>query len=163
MNKFWTKTEIEALSKVSTLEELADIAVAVLGRMSATGQEIVELCGPISTGGLGNTQDNMARFQLAIERARENGLLVFDLVPFQAEIDRVCSREEGQSTYNWEILEIFFRRIFESGYIHRALFLPGWEGSTGARWEREFATKLGLIVEEHPEHWLVATPEDIFE
>ncbi len=154
MNEHWTEIEIQALAGVSTFEELAEVAVCIVGRMSATGKEVVQICGPMSTGGLGNLKDNMARFRLAIDRAAENGILVFDQIPFQNEIIRLCSFKEGQDKYDWEILEVFYKRIFESGYVHRALFLPGWEDSVGASWERELTTKLGLIVEDYPVEWL---------
>ncbi len=154
MNEHWTETEVEALKTADTFEEVAEIAITILSRMSKAGLEIVQICGPMSTGGLGNLADNMARFQLAIERAFANGLLVFDQLPFQEVIIRLSGFQEGRSNYNWDILEIFYKRIFESGYVRRTLFIPGWGGSTGASWERQMVTKLGLIVEEYPIEWL---------
>jgi len=150
-----TEEEIELLDNIATFEDAAELAVNVLSRMNTTGKEIVQICGPMSTGGLGNQKDNMIRFRLAIDRALDNGLMVFDQLPFQKTIIRLCEAKAEQVDYDWEILEIFYKRIFESGYVHRALFLPGWDKSTGASWERNLVTKLGLVVEEYPVEWLV--------
>ncbi len=154
MSEHWTEKEVNILKGISTLEELAEIAISIVTRMSVTGKEIVQICGPMSTGGLGNLRDNMMRFSLAINKATENGIMVFDQTPFQNKIIQICSFKEGQGKYNYEILEIFYRKIFESGHVHRVLFLPGWEGSVGASWERELTIKLGLIVEDYPIEWL---------
>lgn len=154
MKHFWTDGDHKRLQAVSSYEGAAEVALTILSRMNRTGNEVVQICGPISTGGLGNLADNTARFQLAIDHAIHNGLMVFDQIPFQQTIVRLCRPKRDGGGYDWGILEIFYRKIFESGYVHRTLFLPGWEGSTGARWERKLVTKLGLIVEEYPLGWL---------
>ena len=150
----WTEEEMVLLRNVETFEELANIAVSSLERMSREGHEIVQICGPMSTGGLGNFAGNMARFRLAIDRAVDHGLAVFDQLPFQQEIIRLCSFKENQEEYDWEILEIFYRGIFESGHVKRAFFLDGWQNSTGASWERRLVTSLGIPVENYPTEWL---------
>jgi hypothetical protein len=150
----WTEEDLARLEEVTSFEEAAELAVSMLARISGTGKEIVQICGPMSTGGLGDLEQNMERFQLAIERAHERGLLVFNQIPFQKVIIRICSFEEGRPSYDWDILEIFYRRIFESGYVHRTLFIEGWDSSTGATWERNLVTKLSLVVEEYPMEWL---------
>lgn len=155
MKHYWTEKEHRLLETVSTFEETAEVALTILARMSHPNREIAQICGPMSTGGLGNLRANMIRFQLAVDRALDNGLVVFDQIPFQQAIIRLCKlKKNNQTEYDWEILEIFYRQIFESGHVHRTLFLPGWQESIGARWERELVTKLGLIVEEYPTHWL---------
>jgi len=154
MLKYWTPEEKEKLEKISSFEEAADLAVNILSRMNEEGKEVVQLCGPMSTGGAGNLALNMERFQKAVDKAAEKGLLVFDQVPFQNTIIRLCELREDNPEYNWEILDIFYKRIFESGHVKRALFLPGWEKSVGASWERDLVTKLGLVVEEYPLEWL---------
>jgi hypothetical protein len=155
MTSYWSERETKALETVSSFEGAADLAVSILSRMNETGREIIQLCGPMSTGGLGNLAANMARFSFAIERAIENGLLVFNQIPFQQVIIRLCNFKDGQPHYNWEILEIFYRRVFESGHVHRALFLPGWESSTGAKWERDLVSRLGITAEDYPSEWLI--------
>lgn len=153
MNKYWKDEDVEMLSKVSTFEEIAEIAFTILARMRETGHPIVQVCGPISTGGLGDLRKNLERFHRAVKKADVMGLAVFDQVPFQVAIERI-DPYTGTNGYCMDILEKFYRPIFESGHISKALFLPGWEGSKGATWEREVLTTLGIHIEEYPEEWL---------
>ncbi len=149
----WTEEERAALTGVSSFEEAANVALVILARMHAVGHPIVQICGPMSTGGAGNLELNMARFQKAVDIAIERGLTVFDQIPFQDAIIRLSNFHESEK-YNDDILEIFYRRIFEAGYISKALFLPDWHSSKGATWEREFVSRLGLAVDEYPPEWL---------
>lgn len=153
MSDYWTDEEKELLEKVASLEETADVAVSILKRMRGEGKPVVQICGPMSTGGAGSFEENMARFQKAIERASENGLTVFNQIPFQTAIIRLTDYYEG-SPYNTDILEVFYRRVFECGYISKALFLSDWQSSRGAVWERNLVSDLGIEIEEYPEEWL---------
>lgn len=149
----WTEKEITALEGVKSFEEAADIAISILVRMQEAGQPVVQICGPMSTGGRGSLEDNMAHFRRAIDKAVENGLTVFNQTPFQDAIIRLSNYYESKE-YNMDILEVFYRRVFESGHLHKILFLPDWESSIGARWERKLGSELGLTVEEYPSEWL---------
>lgn len=150
----WTDVEREALKSASSLEEIAEIAISVLLRMKSNGhRQVVQICGPMSTGGLGSTKLNMERFRLAVKRAAAQGLIVFDQLPFQEAIIRITEYREG-GEYCTAILEVLYRRIFESGHVDKAFFLPGWQGSVGASWERKHLTKLGIPIEEYPMKWL---------
>ena len=53
-----------------------------------------------------------------------------------------------------DMLDVLYRTIFSSGLINKALFLPDWESSKGARWERDLVTELGLEILEYPIEWL---------
>jgi hypothetical protein len=154
MNEHWTDIEKKALKNVATLEETAEIAIAILIRMKQlNGHKVIAICGPMSTGGLGNLQTNMCRFRRAIAIASKNGLVVFDQTPFQEAIIRVTGYKEGVE-YCVDILEVFYRKIFESGHISKALFLPRWQTSKGASWERQLLASLKIPIEEYPEEWL---------
>jgi hypothetical protein len=155
MNHFWTDEERKRLNRAHSYEEAVEVALVILSRMNETGREVVQVCGPMSTGGLGNPADNLALFQLAINRALANNLMVFDQLPFQPMFHRLSQSRAGDGTYDWDILEVFYKKIFASRYVRRALFLPGWEGSIGACWERDLVTRLGLVVEDYPASWLV--------
>lgn len=154
MDEYWTEVEREALSKADSYEEAADIAIALLARMREQGKPIVQICGPMSTGGLGNLRENMQRFQRAVDIAIEKGITVFNQVAFQEAIIRLSSYQEGDTEYDMGILERFYRRVFEAGHIDAFLFLPDWESSVGTRWEREVAAKVGIEVKEYPLEWL---------
>lgn len=149
----WTDIEREALKSASTLEEMAEIALSVLRRMKSNKHQVVQICGPMSTGGLGNLKLNMERFRLAVRKATDQGLIVFNQLPFQEAIIRITGYREGEEYYV-AILEVLYRKIFESGYINRTFFLPGWQDSVGASWERKLLKKLGIPTEEYPIEWL---------
>lgn len=117
----------------------------------ATG-DVHQVCGPISTGGLGTRELNNARFALAIERAQANGLLVFNQLPFQEALVRLSRYPEPG--YNELNLEEFYGPIFACGHVRRVLFLSDWQTSRGARWERERAAEHAITIDEYPEHWL---------
>lgn len=153
MNEHWTLREVEALNVASTFEEITQVALTILSRMSGCGQPIVQICGPISTGGLGDLRKNLERFDKAVKKASERGLIVFNQLPFQTAIERI-DPYTGTDGYCMEILEVFYHGVFHSGLINKTLFLPGWEGSIGATWERAIVSKLGIEIEEYPEEWL---------
>ena len=154
LHKIWVEREEVAMNKAISLHELAEIALRALQfiRQTCDG-EIVQICGPMSTGGLGDLKKNMERFNFAVMKAEEMGVLVFNQAHFQDAMIRVIHFEEGRP-YCVDLLEVFYRRVFESGFISRTLFLPDWHTSVGAIWEREAAENLGIVVEEYPLHWL---------
>ncbi len=153
-HKIWVAREREAMNKATSLHDLAEIAIRALQFIHQTCDgEIVQICGPMSTGGLGNLKNNMDRFDFAVMKAEEMGVIVFNQAHFQDAMIRVIRFKEGQP-YCVDLLEVFYRRVFESGFISRTLFLPDWSTSVGAIWEREVAQSLGIAVEEYPLHWL---------
>lgn len=154
MFRHWTGEQRTRLDAVGSLAEAGDLAVEVLSRMKEREQAIIQVCGPMSTGGLGSLEKNMERFAHAIGALQDRGFLVFNQIPFQGAIVRLTDHHAG-GEYCIDILEVFYRKIFECRHISRAMFLPGWESSTGARWEREFVAARGIPVDEFPERWLV--------
>lgn len=48
--------------------------------------------------------------------------------------------------YDHDLLEYFYKPIFESGLIKRLIFLPNWETSYGCKWEMDLALKLGIQI-----------------
>lgn len=159
---FQTETRRQALENATTLEEVAQIALCATLEIKAQGHQIVQICGPISTGGRGGLEANLHFFKLATHVAVKNGFVVFDLPFFQDPIIRVTHYgKEENGAYLWEILELFFEPIFRSGALSKAFFLPGWQSSIGARWEREKLTELGIPIEEYPSEWLAQIEQAI--
>ena len=152
MEEYWTPEEKRRLKEAGKISELADIALVVLDRMSVSSdnREITQICGPMTTGGLGNLRDNMALFEYAITVAGENGFYVFNQLPFQDGMVRILNWAPGQKVYRQEILEEFYRPIFASGKVQKTLFLPDWQSSHGASWEFELLGKLGIPRDDFP-------------
>jgi hypothetical protein len=148
-----TIEEKQALQSVCTFAGLAEIALSTLVRMKCQYTEIVQICGPMSTGGFGDFQKNMAWFNRAIEVAVSHGVAVFNQILFQEELMRICGWKEG-APYPMELLVEFYGSVLSAGYITKGLFLPRWETSLGTRWERTFLSERGIAVEEYPPSWV---------
>jgi hypothetical protein len=142
------------LNSAQTFEELADIGINILKQMSLSGKPIVEICGPVSTGGLGSIEKNLKQLEEAINIAKKKGLQVFNQTPFEGAMSRLSVKYPKVNGYPVAILEIFYRKLFESSFISKFLFLPDWQSSKGATWERNIAPTLGIKVEEYPKEWL---------
>jgi hypothetical protein len=149
------KVHEDKLNSAQTFEKLADIGIGILKEMSLSGKPIVEICGPVSTGGLGSVEKNINRLRGAINIANKKGLQVFNQTPFESAMSRLSDKYPKVNGYPIAILEIFYKKLFESGYITKLLFLPDWQSSKGATWERNIGPTLGLIVEEYPGEWLL--------
>ena len=65
------------------MRDLAPVALEILAELQTVNKEIVQLCGPMSTGGFRDLDANMKIFETCIEIALRNGLFVFNQVPFQ--------------------------------------------------------------------------------
>jgi hypothetical protein len=153
MDEYWEVYK-EDLEMASTMGYLAAVANSVLFRMKKSkGPRIVQICGPMTTGGLGSQEANMLRFKRAIVVAEHHGLAVFNQIYLEDAINRITGYKAG-GEYFVDILEILYRKIFESGYVNKVLFLPDWQSSVGACWERELLMKLGISIEEYPAEWL---------
>ncbi len=152
---YWTDAENLALRDITSFDQMVPVGIGILKRMAEKNTHIIQLCGPMSTGGLGSLEANMARFERALKTASERGSCVFDQTPFQDAMIRLGADWETRKEYCVDILHIFYRGIFKSGYVHELMFLPGWESSVGARWEYEEAKLLGLKISNYPEEWLI--------
>jgi hypothetical protein len=53
-----------------------------------------------------------------------------------------------------DILEIFYKGLFDSGYIDEVYFLPDWQSSIGASWERKTIADFGIKIGEYPTEFL---------
>jgi Domain of unknown function (DUF4406) len=158
MLAFVTESNHKALAEVNNFTKLADIAIEVLTRMKAEGHEIVQICGPYTTGGLGSPELNGKRFDEVRETLVTRGFTVFDQMPFEGAIKRIKdSYNLPAGEYCEDILEVFYRLVFQSGHISKFLFIPGWESSKGSRWEREVADKFGILCEDIPPEWFVSS------
>lgn len=154
MLAFMEEEHHEALDTVTSFEDLARIAIEVLGKMKRAGHEIVQVCGPYTTGGLGSPELNGKRFGEARRAAEARGFIVFDQMPFEDAIKRItASYGLSQDAYCQDVLDVFYRNIFKSGHLSKFLFIPGWESSKGATWERKEAEVLGIPCEEIPLDW----------
>ncbi|MCL4400306.1 DUF4406 domain-containing protein [Patescibacteria group bacterium] len=148
--KNWTHEDLERVESVDSYEAMLDLALKILPRL---GQPIAQVCGPLSTGGRGSFEKNLEMFSEGIEFLHNQGKIVFDQRPFEVPMQKLKnSREKGG--YAFDLLDKFYLPVFESGYIKEMHFLPGWDGSTGAKWEHEQANRLGISIYYFPESFI---------
>ncbi|HRH26178.1 MAG TPA: hypothetical protein PLF31_01760 [Candidatus Paceibacterota bacterium] len=153
-NIYWTSVEEEAVESAKSMNELADIALGVLESMAAQKKPIVEICGAMSTGGFENDiKQNMALFEAMIDAATEKGHIVFNQLVFQRAMDRFRP-DPSVKHYAWEILDVFYGKVFASGYIGQLFFSPNWFTSVGASWELLESFKLRMNRGDYPINWL---------
>jgi len=141
MPSHWKSSHLKSLDKADNFVELREIAIEVLNTMP---QPIGQVCGPISTGGLGSIKENLKIIDKSIIKLNNQQKNIFNYMPFEIPMQKLklktnLSREEA----NQKLLDDFYLPIFKSGFIKTFYFLPGWESSHGAKWEHEKAKEFG--------------------
>jgi hypothetical protein len=151
---YYQPVHYRLMGEARSFEVLLPIALDVIRSLP---DKATMICGPMTTGGLGNMRANMRRFAIVTDlyAAREPNL--FTQLPFEGAMDRIKA-----STYYRgvdHLLESFYGELFASGCIRRLCFLPDWESSYGARWEYERARELDLDVRHFgPQFFLEQNP-----
>jgi hypothetical protein len=154
------ETDIEWLLRecknADSFAELVPIAIDELKKF-ADGAEVV--CGPITTGGRGSIEANLAVFNGSIRALQQEGRPVFNQVPYEERFFFFKKRwlaadptRAGQ--YYMPILEEFYLPIFQTGLIKRGWFIPGWESSFGTRWERKTLPEHGAEIHDLTTDWI---------
>lgn len=141
MYDHWTEEHYAQLPLIDSLPDLGRMGIKMAAHLKLQHRYVAIVCGPMTTGGLGSLDANMARHALGQQRLRKLGIVVFNQAPFQEAIIRLTDHHNS-TEYDMRILEDFYRPIFLSRHITHAWFLPGWEGSKGAAWERDFLLAL---------------------
>lgn len=136
---YWKKDDFEKLKSANLMPEFFAIAMNILNHMP---DPVSLVCGPISTGGKGSIPKNLEVFKEYIVNLQKGGRTVFNQLPFEEKFGELASRSTLK--YFTPILDDFFLPLFKSGKIKEMCFMPGWESSTGARWENDMSDKLGI-------------------
>lgn len=147
--KHFLDQDFKALIEAKSFKDLATIALTVLERMP---KPILEVCGPISSGGLLSRERNLVMFEWAITRLVRAGFTVFNQMPFENPMLYFVKENQVQG-YNWNLLEDFYKPLFTSGFISHAVFIPNWETSKGANWEHTLCQELSIPITYLPAHF----------
>jgi len=134
--------DLEDIERAQTFSDLADVALRVLRQMP---RPISMVCGPISTGGSGSVEKNLERFHAVIDALRDERVRIFSQMFFENKLFKMKTWPSYKGGI--QLLEEFYRPIFESGFIYRMYFMPNWQTSMGATWERGEAQRLGIRAE----------------
>lgn len=128
------------MEAAKTFTDLCQIALRIIQKIP---QPIGEVCGPITSGGHGSIEKNLAVFSAAIKKLTDQEKNIFDQVVFE---DRMKKIWESKNRDNDALLREFYLPIFESGFIKTLYFLSDWQTSTGARWEHEQGKRLNIEI-----------------
>ena len=137
--QYWTPEDLLELETAETVASMYSVARRVIDRMP---KPIVEVCGPIASGGLGNIEANLGLFNRTIQELQVQGLHVFDQMPFEIPMQNLKKKLAHPS----EILEGFYLPLFESKDISTLYFIPNWQSSVGSNWEHDKGEKLGIKI-----------------
>lgn len=148
MDKYWNDERIKILKEAKNFKDISPVTLEIQKEM---GENLVQVCGPISTGGTGDRIKNFEIFKKTISKLKDQGLNVYDQTPF--EITTLRLRKEG--VYSMDLLEDVYRPLFESGNLTECFFIYGWEGSFGSRWEHDLIKKEGIKITYLPKDFIL--------
>jgi hypothetical protein len=138
----WKPHHLELVKKLETYAGMRDLAFALLQDLPTP---IIQVCGPLTTGGRGSFEANVEALHDAIHWLVGQGKNVFDQRPFETPMRRLVEARTAPG-YAYDLLTEFYLPLFESGHIKELHFLHDWESSTGARWEYEQGVRLGIAI-----------------
>ncbi len=118
------------------IEKFNGLVVEAIDELRKLPSPAARLSGPLRTGGDGY-ETNLARFQLGEELLRSRGFTVFGYHGKYADAIKAA--------YDLHF-EHFHIPILKSGLIVAIYFLPGWEGSGGASYERQLCEEIGISI-----------------
>ena len=143
--RHFKEEEKEHLKNAKTFKDLADLALQIINRIP---EGVSAISGPISTGGVGNTAENLTVFSNVTEiLIEENEINVLSWIPFETKMHEFYlewKKTSKDGEYCMPILEDFYQPIFSSGKVNDVHFIHGWESSFGSRWEHNLCEKLGI-------------------
>ncbi len=139
-NHQFTEEELNIAKITVKTEDLANIALSALGRMT---QPVCMVSGPITSGGFNDLEKNLEVFGKTIIALQGEGKNIFSQLPFEDAMVRIWKewKEEG---YCMPLLTKIYAPILESRFVKIMYFIPGWEKSFGASWEYKKCAKLGI-------------------
>jgi hypothetical protein len=152
----WRPEDVEALAASRDFAHIGEIMLGVVSRFE---EPVTMLSGPMTTGGYGSVELNLAAYRRAIAYMRDRGHDVFDQLLGEEALKRhwvVWSQKN--SDYCWQLLHDIYEPIFRAGRIHRIAFMPDWQSSRGAAWEHGMAEELGIERFYLPPDWDPSPP-----
>lgn len=151
LDKYYTPEVLERINASKDFSEAAGIAIDILKKIP---QPIAQVCGPITTGGKGSIKENTTVIENTVKKLSKQGINICNQTKFNTPIRRFRAESKlNDIDSNTLVLEKFHKPILDSGLIKKFYFVHGWESSTGSRWERAQAKKLGIEIIDLPENF----------
>ena len=133
------ETRIES---ATTFEKLAEIALDEISKMP---KPVGIVSGPITSGGLGSMEANLAELSKQIHDLQDQNKSIFNQMPYEPKMQEIKKTPYHDATRD-HLLEVFYGTLYGSGLIEEFYFLPGWESSYGAKWEHDQLKKIGAKI-----------------
>ena len=146
----------EKCARADSLQKLYTLAVGESLKFS-DGCGIV--FGPISTGGRGKIEENIRVFEATIRALQQQGMPIFSQIPYEDQISLLCrqwrdSDPSRAGKYYMPVLDEFYGPLIQTGLIKQSWFIPGWESSYGAKWERKRLEVIGADIHDLSSEWI---------
>lgn len=122
---------------------LSNLVGEALLEISKMRRPVIQFCGPISTGGFGDTTENLEYLYSMIQASQEKGMSVFNQVSYEKRLDKIL---RDHNEYDYPLLDFFYNPILTSGKISGLIFLPLWETSIGSQWEHDLGQSLHIPI-----------------
>ena len=102
---------------------------------------------------------NFTIFSGAINALQQQGRPIFSQIPYEERIFFFRKRWQESDPahagqYYMPILLEFYHPIIQTGLIRKGWFIPGWESSFGARWERERLVEMKAEICDLTDEWV---------
>jgi len=145
-------------SKAKKADSLQAFAKLAMSELAELGGDVALVCGPISTGGLGDIEQNLGVFNASIASLRRSDPAVFDTLPFEAGIvDQRIAWEKNPANagkpFSTALMAAFYGPLFRHPSVTHAYFIPGWEASFGATMQRGMLIALNRRIVDLPPDW----------
>ncbi len=143
------------------------LAILALYEVRSFNGKAEVVCGPISTGGWGDTVINLLTFNHAIEVLEAAKRPMWNQMKYEkglALLEDKWRKENKGDGYCTPILTEFYAPIFdaEPALISRAWFIDGekgWHTSHGAQWEHKKMLERGIKIEYFRHEWHYNVPD----
>jgi hypothetical protein len=151
-SKYFIAKHYSAIDNANTYKDLYIVAMDILKHMP---HPIIMVCGPVSTGGVGDIHKNIEILNKTIIKLSSQGNHVFSQIPFEDKL-QLLKEKFGRSHEEKAqiLLDDLYLPIYKSGLIKKFYFIHGWESSHGARWERKIAATCQIEIEDLPKDFL---------
>lgn len=140
--RYWKDFNNDNLYRATTIKEVFSVALDVLSRMP---EKMGQVCGPVTSGGIGSVEGNLENLNNQIRKLQEKGVVMFDQMPFEETFHRIIKDESLNQKYE-NILTDFYEPLFSLNRINTLYFVEGWKSSRGANWEHDKAKELSLSI-----------------
>lgn len=145
-------------SKAVQADSLPALAMIALDELTKVGDNCALVCGPVSSGGMGNVDDNLGVFNATIASLRRTDPMVFDTLPFEAGIIGLRNAFEDNpanagKSFLMPLMSEFYQPLCSHPSLTHAYFIPGWEASFGSTLQRGMLIALKRRIIDLPPDW----------